>query len=410
MLVILFLLATVYPPAQGFTVFVRGGPVVHGGEESHAVQRAARGHPPLSGNIYGVLVTELLKLAPSPEQADALLATMRACNAASNRVAEVAFEHRTANKIRLQPLVYAELRERFGLSSQMAVRAISKACEAYKRDKKIQPSFRPLGAVAYDQRILSWKGRDRVSILTLGGRIIVPVVWQGRWLGTTGTVLRGAADLIYRDGKFYLAVVIDVPEPPAGPEPEGWLGVDLGIVNIATDSDGTAWSGKAVRAVRYRNRQLRARLQSKGTKSAKRLLAKRRSRESRFARDVNHVISKAIVREAKGTGRGIKLEDLSGINARTTVRKAQRADHASWSFFQLRAFIAYKGALAGVPVVLVDPRNTSRRCPGCGHIDKANRPSRDQFACKRCGLAGPADHIAARNISGRAAASLPDAA
>jgi predicted transposase len=127
-----------------------------------------------------MLVTEMLKLAPSPEQAEALLATMRACNAAASRAAEVAFEHRTANKIRLQPLVYGELRERFGLSSQMAVRAISKACEAYKRDKKIQPEFRAFGAIAYDQRILSWKGRDRASILTLGGRIIVPVVYQGR--------------------------------------------------------------------------------------------------------------------------------------------------------------------------------------------------------------------------------------
>lgn len=352
----------------------------------------------------------MLKLAPSPEQAQALLATMRACNAASNRVAEIAFEHKTANKIWLQPLVYQQLREEFGLSSQMAVRAISKACEAYKRDKKIKPKFRPLGAVAYDQRILSWKGRDRVSILTLGGRVIVPVVYQGRWLSITGTTLRGAADLIYRDGKFYLTVVIDVPEPPKGPEPEAWLGVDLGIVNIAADSDGTAHSGKAVRAIRYRNRQLRARLQAKGTKSARRLLVRRRRRESRFARDINHVISKAIVREAKGTGRGIKLEDLSGIRDRVTVCKAQRADAHSWSFFQLRAFIAYKAALVGVPVVLVDPRNTSRECPDCGHIDKANRLTRDRFACKRCGLAGPADHIAARNIAGRAAVMQPDAA
>ena len=262
----------------------------------------------------------------------------------------------------------------------MAVRAISKACEAYKRDKKIRPTFRPLGAIAYDQRILSWKGRDRVSILTLGGRIIVPVVYQGRWLAAAGTTLRGAADLIYRDGKFYLAVVIDVPEPPQGPEPDEWLGVDLGIVNLATDSDGTAYSGKAVRAVRYRNRQLRARLQSKGTKSAKRLLARRRRKESRFARDVNHCISKHIVSEARGTGRGIKLEDLSGINARTTVRKAQRADRLSWSFCQLRQFIAYKAAMAGVPLALVDPRNTSRRCPGCGHIDKRNRPDQATFA------------------------------
>lgn len=357
-----------------------------------------------------MLVTELLKLAPSSEAGDALLTTMRACNAASNRVAEMAFEHKTANKIRLQPLVYAELREQFGLSSQMAVRAISKACEAYKRDKKIRPTFRELGAIAYDQRILSWKGRDRVSILTLHGRIIVPVVYQGRWLDRPGTTLRGAADLIYRDGKFYLAVVIDIPEPPQGPKPDGWLGVDLGIVNIATDSDGTAYSGKAIRAIRYRNRQLRTRLQSKGTKSAKRLLRKRRRRESRFARDVNHVISKALVSEAKGTDRGIKLEDLSGIRDRLTVRKAQRADHASWSFYQLRQFIAYKAALAGVPVALVDPRNTSRQCPGCGHISKRNRSDRDRFHCEQCGLAGPADYIAARNISGRAAVMLPNAA
>ena len=360
--------------------------------------------------LNDMLVTEMLKLAPSPEQAGLLLATMRACNAASSHAAEVAFEHKTANKIRLQPLVYTDLRAEFGLSSQMAVRANSKACEAYKRDKKIKPVFRELGAVAYDQRILSWKGRDRVSILTLDGRIIVPVVYQGRWLAVTGTTMRGAADLIYRDGKVYLAVVIDVPEPPAGPEPAEWLGVDLGIVNIAADSDGNTYCGKAVRAVRYRNRQLRARLQSKGTKSAKRLLAARRRKESRFARDVNHCISKTLVSEAKDTGRGIKLEDLSGINARTTVRKAQRADRLSWSFFQLRAFIAYKATLAGVPVVLVDPRNTSRRCPGCGHIDKRNRPDQATFRCISCGLAGLADTFAARNISGWAAVSLPDAA
>jgi hypothetical protein len=61
----------------------------------------------------------------------------------------------------------------------MAVRAIAKACEAYKRDKTLRPTFRPDGAVAYDQRILSRKGRDSVSILTLDGRIIVPVVAAG---------------------------------------------------------------------------------------------------------------------------------------------------------------------------------------------------------------------------------------
>ncbi|XVQ87092.1 RNA-guided endonuclease InsQ/TnpB family protein [Microbispora siamensis] len=348
-----------------------------------------------------------MKLAPSAEQAESLLATIRACNAAANRAAEVAFAHGTANKVAVQKLVYTDLRHEFGLSAQMAVRSIAKACAAYKRDKAIKPLFRELGAVAYDQRILSWKGHDRVSILTLGGRILVRVVYQGRWPKTADATMRGQADLVYRDGVFYLAVAIDVPEPAVGGEPDCWLGVDLGIVNLATDSTGKAHCGKGVRAVRRRNARLRARLQAKGTKSAKRLLKKRRRKEARFARDVNHRISKQLVDKAQDTCFGIALEDLHGIRERVTVTKARRADLHSWSFRQLRTFITYKAALAGVPVRLVDPRNTSRTCHKCGHCDKRNRPTRDDFRCVRCGFAGPADHNAAINIGRRAAVSQP---
>lgn len=335
---------------------------------------------------------------------------MRACNAATNRAAELAHANKTTSRTTLHRLAYRELRDSFGLSAQMAVRASAKALAAYRRDPKKRPRFRPLGAVAYDSRILTWKGRDAVSILTLEGRILVPVVYKGRWLSKPDADVRGQCNLLYRGGAFYLVVVIDVPEPPAGPEPDEWIGVDLGIVNIATDSDGVAHSGKTVRAVRYRSRALRARLQSKGTKSAKRLSKHRRRKESRFARDVNHCISKSIVGKAQDTGRGIKLEDLSGIRGRITVRRAQRADIHSWAFHQLRPFIAYKAKLAGVHVALVDPRNTSRQCPECGTIDKRNRPSRERFDCVSCGLAGPADHIAATNIGRRAAVGQPHAA
>ncbi|MEV4383203.1 transposase [Streptosporangium sp. NPDC049644] len=355
-----------------------------------------------------MLVTEMLKLAPSAEQREALLATMRACNAAANRAAEVAFEHRTASKIALQKLVYADLRAGFGLSAQMAIRSIAKACEAYKRDKNIKPVFRELGAVAYDQRILTWKGREAVSVLTLTGRIVVPVVYRGRWSTTSGATARGQADLLYRDGMFFLAVVVDVPEAPRGDEPGEWLGVDLGIVNLATDSTGETHTGKGVRAVRRRNARLRARLQAKGTKSAKRLLKARRRKESRFARNTNHVISKHLVGKAKGTQQGIALEDLEGIRDRVTVRKARRADLHSWAFHQLRTFVTYKAAIAGVPVRLVDPRDTSRTCHRCGHCDKRNRPSRDDFTCLGCGFAGPADHNAAINIGRRAVSHAAD--
>jgi putative transposase len=352
-------------------------------------------------------LTLMVKLQPTPDQSSALLETMERFNAACNAVAEVAFRERTANKIRLQKLVYYDIRERFGLPAQMAVRVIGKVAEAYKRDRSRKPSFRAHGAIVYDQRVLSWKGLDRVSILTLRGRQIVPVVFGG-YQAARLKCIRGQADLIYRNGTFYLAVVVDVPEPPAG-EPKDWLGVDLGIVNIAADSDGEAYSGGHLNGLRRRHARLRARLQAKGTRSARRLLKKRSGKERRFATNVNHVISKRLVAKAKGTGRGIALEDLKGIRCRITVKKAQRRVQHSWAFHQLRSFIEYKARLAGVPVVLVGPRNTSRTCPACGHVAKANRRTQALFCCVSCGFAGPADTIAAENIR-RAVVMRPYAA
>jgi IS605 OrfB family transposase len=353
-------------------------------------------------------LTLLVKLQPTPDQAAALLATMERFNAACNAIATVAFRERTANKIRLQKLVYRDIRARFGLSAQLTVRAISKVAEAYKRDKRIQPTFRPHGAIVYDQRVLSWKSLDRVSILTLAGRQIIPVVLDGYHRARLDRI-RGQADLIYRNGQFYLAVVVDVPEPPPL-QPDDWLGVDLGIVNIAADSDGQTYSGGQINGLRKRHAKLRQRLQQKGTKSATRLLKKRRKKEHRFASDVNHRIAKQLVTKAQGTRRGMALEDLTGIRDRMTVKRPQRRRQHSWAFHQLRSFIEYKARLAGVPVLFVDPRNTSRTCPQCGLIDKRNRPTQASFRCIGCGFAGPADTIAAGNIARRAAVNQPNAA
>ena len=226
-------------------------------------------------------LTLLIKLQPTGDQMQALLRTMERFNAACDTIAITAFREHTANKIRLQKLVYADIRATFGLSAQMTVRAISKVAEAYKRDKTGQPTFRPHGAIVYDPRILSWKGLDRVSILTLEGRQRIPVVMDGYHRARMDRI-RGQVDLIYRDDTFYLGVVVDVPESPPLP-PDDWLGVDLGIVNLAADSDGKIYSGGPVNGLRKRQAKLRRRLQTKGTKAAKRLLKKRRRKEQRFA-------------------------------------------------------------------------------------------------------------------------------
>ncbi len=360
-----------------------------------------------------MLQTLMLRLDPTPPDHARLLQTMERINAACSTIADVAFREKCASKVLLQRMLYRQVREQFGLSAQMAVRAIAKVVEAYKRDRTRKPTFRPRGAVPYDQRILSFKSLDAASILTLDGRAAVPIR-LGDYLRAVlvKRPRRGQADLIYRDRTFYLAVVVEAPE--ATPyDPVGALGVDLGVVNLATDSDGTVYSSESVEKVRAKADRLKARLQRAAEahplrgKSAKRHLKAIGQREGRFRRQTNHCISKSIVARAEDTKRAVALEDLGGIRERTTVRRSQRRRHLSWSFAQLRAFVEYKAAAKGVPVVLVDPRNTSRTCPSCGTVDQKNRPTRDVFRCVSCGLAGPADRIAATNIAARAGVDRP---
>jgi putative transposase len=128
---------------------------------------------------------------------------------------------------------------------------------------------------------------------------------------------------------------------------------------------------------------------------------------ARFTKDVNHCISKNLITNAKDTCSLIVLEDLKGIRDRTAVSKAQRSDLQSWSFGSLREFVTYKAAIAGMPLIFVDPAYSSQECPICHSISRSNRPTRDEFACTCCGFSGPADTVAAQNIRARVAVNLP---
>ncbi len=350
--------------------------------------------------------TMLLKLAPTTEQAKALLDTMHAFNAACDYIAEQAFESQVANKFELQKMTYGALRTTYHLPAQLAIRAISKTTDVYKLDKSIKPTFRPEGAIVYDERVMNFKGIDIVSLLTISGRVLVPFRF-GAYQESRMDEIKGQADLIYRNGTFFLAVTLEVPAPTPD-EVTDTLGVDLGIINLATDSEGETFSGEQIEKTRQRFHTLRQRLQKRGTQSARRHLKKLSGREKRFRKNTNHLISKRIVQKAKNQRQGIALEDLRHIRTRTerTVRKSQRAKHSSWSFWQLRFFLSYKAALAGVPLHTVDPAYTSRTCSVCGHCEKANRKSQASFVCQSCGYTDNADRNAALNIS-RAPVMVP---
>jgi len=347
----------------------------------------------------------MVKLTPTNEQHKALLETMERFNEACNYISSLAFERYTASQVKLHHLAYRYLREHYGLSAQMAVRVVGKVVEVYRRDKSRLHGFKLHSAMVYDNRILSFKGLDKVSILTLQGRQIIPIR-IGEYQEARINRIVKQCDLLLRKGIFYLALTVDAPEPTPD-DPVDALGVDLGVVHLAVDSDGEFYSGEQVDNIRKKTDKLKASLQSKGTKSAKKRLKRLSDKEANFRRNTNHIISKKLVAKAKCTSRLIALEDLNGIRQRTKVRKSQRRRHHSWAFSQLHQFIAYKAKLAGVLVKLVDPRYTSQTCPRCGSVSKSNRQSQSSFVCKLCGFASNADLAASLNIRDKALINEP---
>src|SRR5712691_1724108 len=207
-----------------------------------------------------------VNLLPSPDQHTALLDTMRAFNAACTWIAEYAYTQRCASKFQLQKQLYYEVRQRFGLSAQLAIRAIAKTVEAYKRDKSQQVAFRPDGAVVYDERIMAFHGLEAVSLTTLAGRTVIPM-HLGDYQRVQFHRAKGQADLVLMKGTFFLLVTVDTPEEPPM-IPERFLGVDLGIVNVAADSDGNRYTSTLLEAVRQRCARAQQAYQATGTRSA----------------------------------------------------------------------------------------------------------------------------------------------
>ncbi|MGW6404370.1 RNA-guided endonuclease InsQ/TnpB family protein [Streptomyces sp. NPDC055134] len=368
-------------------------------------------------------LTVQVKLLPTPVQAAALEETLHACNEAAAWVSQVAFEKDIKRNFALREHTYTAVKDRWNLGAQAAQHVIKKTCDAYRtlranltagnlgkpgsqryrRATEKPIAFRPEGAQPYDDRMLSWQHtQGTVSIWTLSGRMKeVAFTAAPEHLARLAQYRKGESDLLFRDGMWFLIATCEVPEAALNTNVVEFLGVDLGIVNIATTSDGQIMAGRRLNRGRLRERTLRTKLQKKNTPSAKRRLKKRRRKEARRARDINHKIAKHVVAEAERTGRGIALEVLTGIRARVRLRKPQ-ATHSSWAFAQLGDFIAYKARTAGVAVVHVDPAYTSRTCAECGHIDKANRASQARFVCRSCGFVDHADRNGSRNIRHRA--------
>ena len=325
---------------------------------------------------------------------------------AVSEIAQWGRDHRESNAVRLHHALYRTIREKYGLQANLVVTALRRASGMLKAARlkgkfEVRPTF-----VAVDRDTFTLKlDKGIVTLASHDGRIkaILDIGdYQREALrGKTPT----AGTLIRSKKGFFLNVCID--EEVEDVSGDKVLGVDLGIRNVAVTSTGRKFDGNLIRKYREERLRIRASLQSNGTRNAKRVLRRLSGREARRAKDLNHVIAKAIVQEAVRSGCSvIALENLKRIRSRLRIPSKHLNRMVSlWSFAQLQAFIRYKAAIKGIRVIEINPAYTSQTCHKCF---KRGVRDRETFTCTTCGIVTDADVNAALVIAaGGAAVNRP---
>lgn len=322
-----------------------------------------------------------------------IIETMQQYSYSANKVIDFGWNIQTNNKRELHDLTYYKIRNETQLPAQLVCSSRDKAVEVLKASKfkHSKPIMKKYLTIRYDARSFAFKSNQEgyyVSLSTIYGRIKVPIeIPEYYWKYLDWKVC--SADLIYNKGLF-LHIVFS-KEIPATNVSKGFLGVDVGINNIAVTSDKRFFNSKQIKRKKLMFKHLRAKLQSKGTRSSKRRLKFLSGRENRWMTWVNHNISKQIVNCREGT---IVMENIKGI--RTNKGKRFNFWLHSWSFAQLQSFIEYKGIINGKKIIKVSPYHTSKSCSRCGELGSR---SKSFFVCSHCGYSLNADLNASFNLA-----------
>jgi putative transposase len=384
------------------------------------------------------IITAKLKLNTTLEENAILRKTQLAYRDGLNFVSQWSFANgKTSNQDKLQKACYDKLRSLYGLPAQMACNIPRQVGATYKvlwtkakqsaahlragltkkRYKGLDKAPKYIApTLTYNiGRDYSFKTEQRVSILSLDGRIVVHYEGYHPHLALikSGATI-GAAKLWYDKPhkQFYLLVSLEVERPDAQPiDHKTVIGVDVGQRYLAVATNMAQASrffpgGKVIAKANHYVR-LRKRLQKKGTRSATRRLIAISGRERRFKLDTNHTIAKQIIDRYPNAIIG--LEELTGIRERTKRNHSEKATkqqrkanrrQATWGFAELHGLLAYKAMLNNCMTLKVDANYTSKACPRCGHTDDQNRPSKGlMFDCQNCGFTLHSDLVGARNIA-----------
>lgn len=356
-----------------------------------------------------ITITAKIQISATDNDRALLNKTMSVYSDACNYVSDYVFRTHDLKQFSLNKILYAKLREKFGLKSQMTQSVFKAVIARYKtilenESKWIKPSFRK---PQYD---LVWNRdysitQNCFSVNTLSGRVKLPYFAKGMSKYFDHTIYKfGTAKLVNKHGKyfFHIPVTYDVEESDIS-DICNVVGIDRGINFVVATYDSKHKSGfvsgKAIKQKRANYSKLRKELQMRQTPSARRRMKAVGSRENRWMQDVNHCVSKALVKNNPKHTLFV-LEDLSGVrNATERVRTKDRYVSVSWSFYDLEQKLMYKAKQNQSTVIKVNPAYTSQCCPVCGHIEKNNRNKKIHlFSCKNCSYKSNDDRIGAMNL------------
>jgi len=340
------------------------------------------------------------------------LPTVQAYTKAYNLICQQGWQDSDYNAISLHHKTYKIVREQYNLPAQLTISARTKAVENLKsvrtKRKKKQKVSCPTSkqtSIRYDKNSITiWFEKERISILTIEGRkkysIQVP-----KYFKQYITWNKCSADLFIRNHIVFLNIIVST-EKTNIPKKDIYVGIDRGIKKIAVTSEKQFFNGSQIKHITDKYEKIKSKLQSKGSKSAKRHLKKLSKKVNRFRRDVNHCIAKQIV-QSVNEGSTIILEKLTGIRQTVRLRKKQRRELHKWNFYQFEQFLKYKAEEKGIQVEYVSASYTSQKCSKCGHISRSNRKNQSQFKCSQCSYQLNADLNAAFNIKQNYLDSIP---
>ena len=354
--------------------------------------------------------TVVFPISPTKAQFEALKETLDLYSQAWQQCVDVAWKMKKLSAIDVHKVTYKILKAKLKLKSQYLCSARNRAVETVKamralksRGKKVSKPKIHIIPIRLDARTLSFdKPREVASITTQHGRIKIPLFWHKQaekyreWFCKAGEIVTN------KKGKWILRLIFEkkVVKPI---RTKNIVGVDRGIRHAAVSSTNKFIGNKKWREHERKLLSCKSKLQSKGTKSAKRHLKKLSGRLRRFKENCDRIVAKDLFYGLKA-GDTIVLECLTDIRKhcgeKGKAHKKHRANMGRWSFKRFENAVNYGAELRGIYVEYVEPHYTSQMCSNCAIICKKNRKSQSFYSCS-CGLTLNADLNAARNIANK---------